>query len=111
MQPIYVTQSSTGSSPWKLINWHVTPINLGITVVSAGSTGWQIDVTMADPTGTYLSTAGVTVFSASGVGGPAPATSTNAFIGAVLQPIAAWRLTNNSTTGAVTATVVQAGIG
>ncbi len=109
MQPISVTLSSTGSSPWKLVNWHANPINLGIMVsVASLSSTWQIDVTLADPTNTYPSSA-VAVFQSSQVGGPA-ASSINS-IGAIIQPIAAWRLTNNSTGGAVTATVLQSGIG
>lgn len=110
MQPQYVTVTSSGSSPWQLVNWHATPINLGVAVrVASLSSTWQIDVTMDDPTGTYPSSAGPTIFQSSQVGGPA-GSSTNA-IGSISQPIAAWRLTNNSTGGTATATVVQSGIG
>lgn len=110
MQPRYVTVSSSGSSPWQLVNWHATPINVGFSVrVATLSSQWQLDVTMDDPTGVYPSSAGPTIFQSSQVGGPA-GSSTNA-IGAIMQPIAAWRLTNNSTGGSVTVTALQAGIG
>jgi hypothetical protein len=110
MQPRYVTLSSQGSSPWSLVNWHTTPINIGFGVrTSALSSTWQIDVTMDDPTGVFPSSAGPTIFQSSQVGTIAGGSS-NA-VGAILQPIAAWRLTNNSTGGVATVTVLQAGIG
>lgn len=108
--PVYVTVTSSGSSPWKSVSYFAVPINIGIAVRAASlSSTWQIDVTMDDPFGTFPSSAGPTVFQSSQVGGPS-AGSTNA-IGVITQPIAAWRLTNNSTGGAVTATVIQAGGG
>ncbi|MBR1298552.1 hypothetical protein [Bradyrhizobium sp. AUGA SZCCT0042] len=111
MQPVYVTLSSSGSSPWRLTNWHGNPpmsIGFAVTVASLSST-WQLDVMMVDPTNTYPSTVS-TVFQASQVGGPA-ASSTNG-IGAISTcPIAAWRLTNNSTGGAVHVAALQVGIG
>jgi hypothetical protein len=67
-----------------------------------------------DPTGTYPSSAGPTVFQSSQTGSSANGTlaggSSNA-IGNILMPIAAWRVTNNSTGGTVTVTALQAGIG
>jgi hypothetical protein len=92
------------------VNWHTTPINIGFAVrTSALSSNWQIDVTMDDPTNTYPSSAGPTVFQSSQVGTISGGAS-NA-IGAITQPIAAWRLTVSSTGGAATVTALQAGIG
>jgi hypothetical protein len=112
MQPIYVSVTSSGSSPWKLTNWHVTaPMNIGFGVrTSALSSTWQIDVTMDDPTGTYPSSAGPTVFQSSQTTNGIAGGSSNA-IGAITTPIAAWRVTNNSSAGTVTATALQVGIG
>jgi hypothetical protein len=111
MQPIYITLSSSGSTPWKLTNWHSGPsmqIGFAITVAGLSST-WQLDVMLADPTSVFPSTVS-TVFQASQVGGPA-ASSINA-IGAISTvPIAAWRLTNNSTGGSVHVAALQVGIG
>jgi hypothetical protein len=105
LQPIYVTVTSSGSSPWKLTNWHANPVNLGIGVRTSGLTSnWQLDVTLDDPTNTFPSSAGPTIFSSLVSG------STNA-IASITFPIAAWRLTNTSTAGTVTATVLQSGIG
>ncbi|MGJ5027997.1 hypothetical protein ACQR1I_14220 [Bradyrhizobium sp. HKCCYLS2038] len=84
-------------------------IGFGIRVASLSST-YQVDVTLDDPTNTFPSSAGPTVFSASAIGGPI--TSSQNQIGAISTcPIAPWRVTNNSTGGAVTVTAVQAGIG
>lgn len=110
MQPRYLTVSSSGSSPWQLVNWHATPINVGFAVrVASLSSTWQLDITLDDPTGVYPSSAGPTIFQSSQVG-TISGSSVNA-IGAITQPIAAWRLTNNSSGGSVTVTALQAGIG
>lgn len=113
MQPRYVTLSSSGSSPWQLLNWHGTlPFSVGLaTRVASLSSQYQIDVTMDDPTNTYPSSAGPTVFLSSQAAGGGIALSSVGGIGAITQPIAALRLTNNSTGGAVTLTILQAGIG
>lgn len=110
MQPRYVTVTSSGSSPWQTVNWHVTPVNIGFAVrTSALSSNWQLDVTMDDPGTVYASSAGPTIFQSSQVG-TLNGGSSNA-IGAVTQPIAAWRLTLSSTGGTATVTALQAGIG
>lgn len=112
MQPRYITVSSSGSSPWQLVNWHTVPINIGLTTrVSGLSSQVQIDITMDDPTGTYPSSAGPTVFLSSQCAGGGIALSSVGGIGVITQPIAALRLTNNSTGGAATLTILQAGIG
>lgn len=112
MQPIYVTQTSSGSSPWKLTNWHSDGLmNIGFGVRTSGLTSnWQIDVTMDDPTNTYPSSAGPTIFQSSQTTNGIAGGSSNA-IGAITTPIAAWRVTNTSTAGTVTVTALQAGIG
>lgn len=130
MQPRYVTLSSSGSSPWFQTDWWRNPIALGVEVVSNSTTpNWSFDVTMDDPTGLYpnptlnpgqpagaapgqLGGKVVSVFSAASLFGSSNLTSTvssGSAIGAILQPIAAWRITQNSTSGTITATVLQAG--
>lgn len=111
MQPRYLTISSSGVSPWQLTNWQGNPpmhIGFGI-LVSALSSQYALQVTMDDPTNVYPSSAGPTVFSASAIGGPV--TSSQNQIGSITTPIAARRITNNSTGGTVTVTALQAGIG
>jgi len=112
MQPRYVTVSSSGSSPWQLVNWHAVPINIGFASRAASlSSQYQIDITLDDPTGTYPSSAGPTVFLSSQAAGGGIALSSLGGIGVITQPIAAWRITNHSTGGSVTVTALQAGIG
>lgn len=112
MQPRYITVTSSGSSPWQLTNWHgFPPMQLGFGIrVASLSSQYQIDVTLDDPTSTYPSSAGPTVFSASAIGGPVTS-SQNQIAGISTCPIAAWRVTNNSTGGSVAVSVLQAGIG
>lgn len=111
MQPRYVTVTSSGSSPWQLVNWHVTPINISFaTRVAALSSQYQIDITLDDPTGVYPSSAGPTVFLSSQAAGGGIARSSIGGLGVITQPIAAWRITNNSTSGSVTVTELQSGI-
>lgn len=112
MQPIYVTVTSTGSSPWKLTNWHAGTFNISFAArVASLSSQFQLDITFDDPTSVYPSSAGPTIFlSSQAAGGGIALSSVNA-IGVITQPIAAWRVTNNSTGGTVTVTALQSGIG
>jgi hypothetical protein len=110
VQPVNITLTSSGSSPWKLTNWHCTgPMNIGVAVACNSTSTWQIDYTVDDPTGTFpnptLGTA-VTVFSTTNG-------SSNTYA-AFTTPVAAIRLTMNalsSAGGKVTASILQAGIG
>jgi hypothetical protein len=112
VQPIYITQSSSGSSPWKQTNWQCTGLmNIGVSVVGNSTSTWQLDYTVDDPTGSFpnptLGASAPTVFSSmSG--------SSTATYGSFLTPVAAIRLTVNALSsigGKVTATILQAGIG
>ncbi|NPU12041.1 hypothetical protein HL666_14815 [Bradyrhizobium sp. 83002] len=110
MMPNYVTAASGNISPWRLVNWHTTPINIGFGILVSGlSSQYTLQVTFDDPTNVYPSSAGPTVFSASAVS--AIVTSSMNQAGVITQPIAAWRINNTSTAGVVTATALQAGIG
>lgn len=112
MQPRYVTLSSSGVSPWQLTNWQGDPpmmLGFGIAVASLSSQ-YSLQVTMDDPTNVYPSSAGPTVFSASAIGGPVTS-SQNQIASISTCPVAAWRVTNSSTGGTVTVTVLQVGIG
>lgn len=113
MQPVYITLTSSGSSPWKVTNWHCMGLmNIGVSVVGNSTSAWQIDYTVDDPTGAYpnptLGASGVTVYSTtSGSSTPTYAAFTT--------PVAAIRLTINALSsiagGKVTATILQSGIG
>jgi hypothetical protein len=110
MQPITVTLSSSGSSPWKLTNWYsAPPMQIGFQITAASLTSnWQLDVTLSDPSSTFPSST-ITVLQASQVGGPAGSSISG--VGAISTcPIAAWRLTMSSTSGAVQAVALQSGV-
>lgn len=112
MQPVYITLTSSGSSPWKQTNWHCTGLmNIGVSVVGNSTSTWQIDYTVDDPTGAYpnptLGASAVTVYSTT-------SGSSTATYATLSTPVAAIRLTMNalsSAGGKVTATILQAGIG
>jgi hypothetical protein len=114
VQPIYVTVTSSGSSPWKLANWHATgPQQFGFAVLSTGGSNWQIDVAMEDPTNVFpspnssLPTAFPLITASS-------TSAANQITGLTSIAIAAWRLTLNalSSVGAkVVLATVQSGIG
>ena len=112
VQPIYITLSSSGSSPWRQTNWHcIGPMNIGVSVVGNSTSTWQLDYTVDDPTGAYpnptLGASAPTVFSS--LNGSSTPT-----YGAFTTPVAAIRLTMNarsSVGGQVVATILQAGIG
>src|SRR5258705_7593806 len=124
MQPIYAVLSSSGSTRWFQTDWFRGRMQLGVSVVSGSSTpNWSLDVTMDDPTGYYPNPSlnpgtfppgsggkAVTVFSAASLFGSsnlASSVSSASGICVINQPITAWRLTQNSTSGTVTASVLQ----
>lgn len=114
MQPQYVTLTSSGSSPWKLANWHSHSLQqFGFAVLSTGGSNWQIDLALEDPTLVFPNPNSSTptafpLITASST------TAANQLTGFSSFSIAAFRLTLNapSSVGAkVTLAAVQAGIG
>jgi hypothetical protein len=114
MQPVYVTLSSSGSSPWRLANWHAAgPQQFGFAVLSTGGSNWQIDVALEDPTNVYPSpnSSSPTAFALITA---SSTTAANQIAGLTSIAIAAWRLTVNtlSSVGArINLAALQAGIG
>ena len=111
MQPIFITQTSSGSSAWKLANWQSGPQQFGFAVLSSGGSSGTIDVTMEDPTNVYPSPNSSTPTAFAFATWGASATFLSGFSS---FSIAAYRLTINtlSSVGAkVTLATVQAGIG
>jgi hypothetical protein len=112
MQPIYVTLSSSGSSPWKQTNWHSTPQEISFTVLSTGGSSWAIDITYEDPTGTYPSprSSAPTSFALSTGGSSNQSIS----LPSSMKPIAGYRFNLNSVSSvgaSVTLIALQTGIG
>lgn len=132
MDPHYVTISSSfaNSSPWQLVDRNRNPVNIGLSITSssssAGTGGFQVDITIDDPQGIFPNLtlnssvtfakgqsfpANVSIFQSSqAAGGGIPAGSLSA-IGFISQPITAFRLTTTSSVpgGNVTLSWLQAG--
>lgn len=115
MQPIYVTLTSTGPSPWKTTNWHATPQQISFAVLSTGGSSWFVDVAFEDPQNVYPSpnSSLPTPFTIL-TGSSNQFTSLSPGSSTLPTPIAAYRLTLNSQSSAgarVTLVSMQAGIG
>lgn len=115
MQPIYITQTSSGSSPWKVANWQATPQQISFAVLSTGGSSWSIDVTFEDPSGVYPSprSSSPTAFTIL-TGSSNQFISLNSGSSIAPLPIAGYRFNFNvpSSAGATATMVVnQAGIG
>ena len=116
MQPIYVTLSSTGSSPWKIVNWDCAPQEISFAVISTGGSSYFISATLEDPNGTYPSPVSsaptaFTIFTGSSNALFSLGSSTT---GPLTEPIAAYQFTLNSQSsiGAkVTLVTLQSGVG
>ena len=116
MQPQYITLTSTGSSPWKLVNWQATPQEVQFAVLSTGGSSYFISVTMEDPTNVYPSPnsstpTAFTVFAGSSNALFELGSSTTLPVG---NPIAAYQFTLNTQSSAgarVTLVSMTAGIG
>jgi hypothetical protein len=111
VQPLYVTLTSTGASPWKLANTATTPQQVAFAMLSTGGSSWFIEVTFEDPTRVYPSPNSSTVTGFTILTG-----SSNQFatLGSSSVPIAAARFTLNaqsSAGAAVTMVMLQSGIG
>lgn len=115
MQPRYITLSSSGSSPWQVVNWHGMPQQYGFTAIGnplSSNSSFSVDCTLEDPTKTYpspISSGPIVAFSP--ISGSASSVLT---VGLTSIAIAAFRLTVNALSSAgasVTLASVQAGIG
>lgn len=110
MQPLYVTLSSTGSSPWRLANWQAQQ-QIAFQVISTGGSSWFISGTLEDPTGVYpnpnsSTPTAFTIFTG----------SSNIYVslGTSGVPISAYQFTLNTQSSAaakVTFVTLQSGVG
>jgi hypothetical protein len=111
MQPIYITLTSTGSSPWKMTNWFGSPQQIGFQVISTGGSSWFISGTLEDPTGVFPNPNSSTPTAFTIATG-----SSNIYIslGTTALPIGAYQFTLNTQSSAaakVTLVTMQSGIG
>jgi hypothetical protein len=129
VQPRYVNlivPSSGVTSPpavsaWQLIDWNTNlPTTIGLQLNTSNGIAAGIQVTLDDPTGTFLnptvtSTGPVSVtFLSSQVQGGGIPVGTAPAVGWITSPIAALRLVSTSTAtgiGTVTLTFIQQGVG
>ena len=104
---IIVGTNGVGSTPWQIINWHISPQNFGMIGLVDGTVNYTFQYTMEDPSGTYPNPDGSfpTAFDISALASKAVDTASS-----WTTPIAAWRLQVNSGTGTAQAIVLQAGI-
>lgn len=101
-----VGTNTTGDSPWQIVNWHATPVNISVAVVVTGTVTYTISYTYDDPSRTYPSPNDPpTAFDVSALA--AKSTTLDA---AITQPIVALRLRITSGTGTATLIWLQAGI-
>lgn len=119
MQPTYVTLSSTGATPWRLLNWHAQPFQLAFQVISTGGSSWFISGTLEDPTGVFPNpnSSAPTAFTLATGSSDIYITSGSTILGGTavtLGPIAAYKFTLNTQSSAgakVTLVTMQSGIG
>lgn len=104
--------NSIGSSPWKIMSWHIAEFMIGIAVITGSSLpNYTVEYTYEDPMGIYpsLSTAaGPTPFSVAQLSSATGTQDSN-----IVVPVAAVRLTlnSNSSAGNTTMVLLQSGIG
>ena len=107
---VTVGTNGVGSSPWKNVNYHVTPVNIGLGCVVTGTVNYTVEFTYDRPWGdTWTQNQPNTVVPTAWPHAVLQALAANGQ-GDFSDPIAAWRLTINSGTGSVTATAIQGAI-
>lgn len=103
-QPRYISQTGVGTSDWQIVNWDLTPINIGIGVIVSGTVTYSVEYTLQDPSGTYPGGT-PTAFSLSAL-----ASKTATLDGSIITPVAAIRLNVTAGTGTAQMCFLQAGI-
>lgn len=108
---VAVGTTNTGSTPYQLPNFHITPFLLQIGVVVSGTVNYSVEYTyddfytVAPATSPNPVTVNPTAFSLTALAAKTANTD-----GSFTQPVRGWRLTVNSGSGTATATGIQAGI-
>jgi hypothetical protein len=105
---IKVGTNGVGASEWKLANYHVTPVNLGIACIVTGTISYTFQYTTdPDPCGIFTNTASTAVnaFDLSAL-----ASKSATLDSSMTTPITAWRIKVNSGTGSVTVNLIEGGL-
>lgn len=111
---VQIGTNGTGSSPWNLVNSHITPTKIGLAGTVTVSTGtWGIEYTYDAPQGVPPNVGNIPwTYPVAPVtfNHPVLQGQTGTADGAINELVAAWRLTLTAGTGTVVATGRQAGI-
>lgn len=103
---VQVGTNGVGTTPWQIMNWDVTPINIGLAVIVTGTVNYTVQYTMEDPSGTYPNgTALPTAFTITALAAKAATLDSS-----LTTPVAAIQLQINSGTGSAALVIDQAGI-
>lgn len=103
--PQYYAQTGTGSTAWNVVNWHVSPINIGFGVVVTGAVTYSIQHTFDDPNNLPSGVSSPQAFNH-----PLMANQTTTMDGSYTFPIVAYRLNVSAGTGTARFSTLQAGI-
>lgn len=110
---IKVGTNGVGSTPWQTVNRNISPVNISIGVVVSGTVNFTVEYTYDNPQDQIQSNFPPNTIKVPTAWALSALTSKSAATdGTINDPIAAWRLTINSSTapGSATATGIQAGI-
>lgn len=102
MKPIRVTQSGTGSTDWKQVNWQIY-VQIGLAVVVTGAVTYSVEYTYDNVTEPDMTSP--TVFTHPTLAGLSADAD-----GSFETPIAFFRLSITAGTGSATMTYIQSGI-
>jgi hypothetical protein len=99
-QPVTLTVSGVGISPWKNVNFREAAFHLQINCFVTGTVTYNIETTNSD----YLTSSVTVNVATTSIAGAAAAASL-----VLASPCRAWRLNILTGTGSVTAEAVQSG--
>jgi hypothetical protein len=100
-----VGTNGVGSSQWFIVQWQVTPFNLGLTYTVTGTQTAQIEITTDDPNNLPAGVIAPVPTTATGLG-----TLNTTTYGSITTPITAWRVTVTAGTGTGRVSSIQAGL-
>lgn len=108
---VKIGTNGVGSSPWNVVNYNISPVNLSFGGVVTGTVNFTVEYTYDNPQNQVQINFPPNVVKVPTAWALSAMTSKAANTdGTINDPIFAWRVTVNSGTGSVTVTGVQAGI-
>lgn len=103
---VQVGTNGVGMTPWQIVNWDISPVNIGLATVVMGTVNYTVQYTYEDPSGTYPNPSGLapTPFTITALAAKTATLDSN-----IVVPVAAVQLQINSGTGSVTLVILQGG--